>query len=266
MKISVVEPSIEYLDPPEELRRQLCLCATAAGISRGRRIDYDHKKPEELNKAGELLQRLLSKKPHPHSSVLEFGSMAVLITCSRICTHEIVRHRLASFLQESTRYVSYAKGATVEIIAPPDASRDDLQEYNTVMHDGELKIADAPNWVVDNFLAIRAYKDRIEEDGWKKESARYHLPHSLRARILVKTNFRHWRLIIAQRASAPAAPEMQMIFSRIKERMKYIHPVLTTRVPNEEVNAYREVLGSLENVLQEFSLTDGVWGRRGGGE
>jgi len=66
-----------------------------------------------------LERRISLLLKHGHHNVLEFLGAQWLIECSRACTHELVRHRLASYWQESTRFVDYAKPSNMRFIVPP---------------------------------------------------------------------------------------------------------------------------------------------------
>ena len=126
MKVNVVNPRAWMLTSVEEGQRQLARCAFAAGLSRGRVEDayeipvprhdsawegcpeelvpFAGCKPQGLEEAEALIKRLLDMKPHPHATVIEHSAISFLIRCSRIASHEIVRHRLAAITQQSTRY------------------------------------------------------------------------------------------------------------------------------------------------------------------
>jgi len=126
--------------------------------------------PEEF-----LRTRILASK---HHSVLEHCSVTVVAVTDRGVTHEIVRHRLASYSQESTRYCNYGK-LGVKFIVPAD--------FHLVEEDLKLlkTIEDHYNWC----LAI----------GRTPQQARYFLPNGLKTEITMTYNLRQWMHFFALR-------------------------------------------------------------------
>ena len=110
-----------------------------------------------------------------HHSVVEHVSISVRFICDRGVTHEIVRHRVASFSQESTRYVNYSKGKygrEITVIKP------------IFWSEGTVEYAE---WLSSMKLAEEAYM-RLIEMGAKPEQARSVLPNSLKTEIVVTCN------------------------------------------------------------------------------
>jgi len=152
--------------------------------------------------ARDFVKMLISRG---HESVLEHVSVTVKITCDRGISHEIVRHRLASFSQESTRYCNYSKKG-ITYIKP---SQWQLTEEDNNL----LKL------IEDH------YNKRIAE-GLKPEQARYFLPNGLKTEIVVTANLREWRLILRQRTSKAAHPEMKFIMDYLKDFLKKSIPIV----------------------------------------
>lgn len=244
MKINVVEPNTWMLTDTYDARKQLALCAYAAGLSRGRSDDLYHVSnpnnikddayvggdvkviPRDIDKAMSfedaeaLLKKLMNYKPHPHESVIEHGNVSFLFQCSRIATHEIVRHRLCAFTQTSTRYIEEKDEVT--LIKPPHMSEEDLGKTTL-----ELTLAlNHPSWLMTAAHALVEYA-QLRDNGVKRESARYVLPHALSCWIQITANFRQWRHMIRLRTSKLAAPEMQRLFGQVKDKLTEISPVLT---------------------------------------
>jgi len=223
MKIQVIDPRVTALTPMDECVSQFIRCAYAAGISRGR-VGNVYLLPE----AEELLKKLLGFRPNPHESVLEHSAVSFLFQCSRIATHEIVRHRLCAFTQSSTRYIE-EKDAVV-FVKPPHMFSGDVGLY-TLSYDesGTVLTSDSgvqpSRWVQVATEAVRDYQHERDQ-GVARESARYLLPHCLKADIVVTANFRQWRHMIRLRTSKKAAPEMQTLFNKVKDDLSQISPVL----------------------------------------
>lgn len=234
MKITVIDPVVTLLTCRSHARTQLTTCAYAAGVSRGREDAYvidgvvtggTHAKSDVIagewksfKQAEELLEKLLSKRP-AHESVLEHSSIAFHVTCSRIATHELVRHRLCAFTQSSTRYIEEKEH--VILVRPPGMSREDLGEYT---FQSGIPTGEYPMWIVQAGEAIHTYQ--VLRGSIRRESARYLLPHCLAAQIVVTTNFRQWRHMIRMRTHRTAAPEMRQIFGSIRDMLYQISPVL----------------------------------------
>ena len=133
-----------------------------------------------------------------HLSVIEHISCTVRIVCDRGVTHEIVRHRLASYSQESTRYANYANNKfNKEItVIRPCFWADNSSEY-TIWYDSMLQ-------------AEQAYLKLIEQ-GASAQQARSVLPNSLKTEIVVTCNLREWRHIFKLRCDSAAHPQMREI-------------------------------------------------------
>ena len=127
-----------------------------------------------------------------HESVIEHVSISVRFVCDRGVTHEIVRHRLCAYTQESTRYCNYAKKG-VTFVEPPFWEHGS-QEYN--------------RWYITMQNAEAAYNKLIEY-GCTPQQARSVLPNSLKTEIVVTANLREWRHIMKLRTSEAAHPQMR---------------------------------------------------------
>ena len=133
-----------------------------------------------------------------HHSVIEHSGMTVKFVCDRGVSHELVRHRLASFSQESTRYANYSKdkfGREITVIKPL-FWEEGSDEYNL--------------WFRSMEDAERSYMDLIDK-GCRPEEARTVLPNSLKTEIVVTANIREWRHILDLRCSKSAHPQIRQI-------------------------------------------------------
>lgn len=133
-----------------------------------------------------------------HHSVIEHASCTVRIICDRGVTHEIVRHRLASYSQESTRYANYSNakfGREITVIRPCFWS-DDSAEYAI--------------WYKSMLQAEQTYLALIDQ-GSSPQQARSVLPNSLKTEIVITCNLREWRHIFKLRCASNAHPQMREI-------------------------------------------------------
>lgn len=145
-----------------------------------------------------------------HLSVIEHQSVSVRFICDRGVSHEIVRHRLASYTQESTRYCNYTKGkfgSEITVIEPCFWSQDD--EKYKVWKQAIEQIESAYN--------------KLVELGATPQEARSILPNSLKTEIVVTMNLREWRHFFTMRTSAAAHPQMREVaIPLLKEFQKQI--------------------------------------------
>lgn len=165
-----------------------------------------------------------------HESIIEHSSLTVKFICDRGVSHELVRHRLASFSQESTRYCNYSKGRhgnQLTFIQPNWISDKDI-ELLSKLNEFTLKQLDSQSsltWYASCKEAENAYLLLIK-DGWKPEQARSVLPNSLKTEIVVTANFREWRLIFKQRTSEKAHPQMRELMIPLLEEVRNKIPVI----------------------------------------
>lgn len=133
-----------------------------------------------------------------HHSVLEHAHMKVRFVCDRGVSHELVRHRLCAFSQESTRFCNYSKAKFDSEVAFVDArpflATEDLRDA----------------WLGAMANAERTYMAMLDQ-GVSPQIARSVLPNSLRTEIVVTTNIREWRHIFTLRTSKAAHPQMRQI-------------------------------------------------------
>jgi len=131
-----------------------------------------------------------------HHSVIEHMNLTVRFVCDRAVSHEIVRHRLAAYSQESTRYANYSKdkfGNEITVIRPFFWDKDS-QAYK--------------DWLSAMEYCEKIYMKLINE-GAKPEQARSVLPNSLKTEIVMTANLREWRHVINLRCSKPAHPQIR---------------------------------------------------------
>jgi thymidylate synthase (FAD) len=160
--------------------------------------------------AAKLIKSLIKSG---HHSVLEHASISVKIVCDRGISHEIVRHRLCSFSQESTRYANYSKdkfGNEITVIKPFfwDEQSEAYQEWLSAMKATE-----------------NAYL-RLIQMGASAQEARSVLPNSLKTEIVVTANIREWRHIFFLRCGKAAHPQIREVMLPILSEFKQQIPVL----------------------------------------
>jgi thymidylate synthase (FAD) len=188
------------LTPEEELKRQFL------GIEIAGRTCYQSFRGEITLESAQKFAKMILRRGH--ESVIEHTTMSVLFSeCSRGLTHELVRHRLASFSQESTRYVDYARGEDqpdlekfkMRCILPPHK---DIQE-KVDLGDGRQMSA------IEMMNEIELYYRSLRIAGWIAEDARQVLPNALESDIVTTTNWREWRHIFRMRTQKAAHWEIR---------------------------------------------------------
>jgi thymidylate synthase (FAD) len=135
-----------------------------------------------------------------HGAVLEFGDMTAKFVTDRGISHEIVRHRLCSFLQESTRYCNYSKDKfdnSIDIVIPSglQPGTEEFEEWRQAM-----------------VACERSYLNMTRK-GVSPQIARSVLPTCTKTEIMVKANFREWQHIFKLRVlSKRAHPDIRRLF------------------------------------------------------
>lgn len=148
-----------------------------------------------------------------HEAVLEHSGFSVKFVCDRGVSHEIVRHRLASYCQESTRYCNYSK--------------DDFQNEITVIEPSYLKKGTSGYriWERSCKNAETAYFNLLDF-GCSSQEARAVLPNSLKTELVMTANFREWRHFLKLRISPEAHPQIRELAVPLLIQLKTLIPVI----------------------------------------
>ena len=133
-----------------------------------------------------------------HEAVLEHCNISLKFICDRGVSHEIVRHRLASYCQESTRYCNYSKGdfgGEITVIEPL---------YLTPGTDGYWIWKESCEFAEKGYFSLLDY-------GCTPQEARAVLPNSLKTEVVMTANLREWRHFFRLRCSPAAHPQMREV-------------------------------------------------------
>lgn len=163
-----------------------------------------------------------------HESVIEHESITVRITCDRGVTHEIVRHRIASYSQESTRYCNYTNDKFGSQISCIDIATGFSYDLNDENDRKKYEI-----WTKAMEAAEKYYFELVEA-GAKPEEARSILPNSLKTEIVMTMNLREWRHFIKLRTSKRAHPQIQEVANMILKEFARRFPIFFVDLVNEE--------------------------------
>lgn len=151
-------------------------------------------------------------------SMLEMVDAAFFVVCSRVVTHELVRHRAGmSYQQESQRFVSYERETADELFYVPEGFEPSLA----------ITLLNSYRESLNTYATLKAA-------GVSKQLARYVLPNATRTRIVVKGNLRSWRHILKLRMHSSAQPEMRAVANMIREVLFERYPEVFADVTGEE--------------------------------
>lgn len=182
--MKIIEPSFEILTPEDGIK-------SLQFIERMARISHRSEDKQTEDSWKRFIQAVVLE--HGDFSVIEHSSATVLFRVDRGVTHELVRHRLFAFTQESTRFVNYEK-REIEFIKPS--------------FQGDDPVAAAAGWNADIYQAEQAYLDQMSM-GQPPQIARSLLPNALASTIAVTGNFRNWRHFLLMRTSKETHPDFR---------------------------------------------------------
>lgn len=140
-----------------------------------------------------------------HETVIEHEIMSVRVICDRGVTHEMVRHRIATYSQESTRYCNYSK-LGIQFIEPSDF---------------ELNESD-----MEMLGLIQAHYIECIDNGRTPQQARYFLPNGLKTEIVMTCNLREWRHFFKLRTSSAAHPDIRAIARLMLHEFQFLIPII----------------------------------------
>jgi len=179
-------------------------------IEEAGRICYKSEHLIDDDSAEKFVSRILKSG---HESVIEHEKITAHVVCDRGVTHEIVRHRIASYSQESTRYCNYSKDkfdGEITFIRP-FFWEEDSDQYKL--------------WLETMGQIESAYMKMIEL-GAKPEQARSILPNSLKTEIIMTMNIREWRHFFKLRTHAASHPQMRELACPMLDHFKTVVPVV----------------------------------------
>lgn len=205
--MKIVYPSFEILNleagltRPQTILQHIELCG---------RVCYKSEDKITDTSAPTFVENIIKRS---HEAVLEHASATVKFVVDRGVSHEIVRHRLAAYCQESTRYCNYFKegfGGEITFIQPSFLDRG--------TRGWEL-------WVLACEQAEKAYFDLLNW-GCSPQEARAVLPNSLKTEVVMTANLREWRHFFKLRTAKAAHPQMREVTIPLLKRMQELIPVV----------------------------------------
>jgi thymidylate synthase (FAD) len=207
---------MKFLDPSYQILTKLDGKEILKSIEIAGRTAYKSEDRITDNSANNFIELLIKRG---HLSVIEHQSFSVRFIVDRGISHEIVRHRLASFTQESTRYCNYSKdkfGNELNFIRPifwdgcPESDED--CEKHAILE--------------ETLLHIEKSYSKLIKLGALPQEARSILPNILKTEIVVTANLREWRVIFKQRTAKTAHPQIREVMQPLLDEIKMLIPVI----------------------------------------
>lgn len=181
-------------------------------IERAARTCY--KSEDRITEQGESAKKLIKNLiKNGHEAMLEHSMLTVKFICDRGVSHELVRHRMASFAQESTRYCNYSNdkfGNELTFIKP--------YFFDLTMDEGQL-------WMEAMKQAEQFYFSLLD-DLCSPQEARCVLPNSLKTEVVMTANYREWRHILDLRCNEKAHPQMRELMLPLLKELHERIPVI----------------------------------------
>lgn len=194
----IIDQSVEVLTPINE-------DDILSRIEMYGRVCYQSESNIKEGSAKKFVQSLINRG---HESVLEHISITMRIITDRGVSHELVRHRIASFSQESTRYVDYK--SEMEFIKPIGLTDQQYWDWRNTCERAELSY----KW--------------LRNDGATPEIARSVLPNSLKTELIMTANLREWRHILKLRSHKSAHPQIRDLADMILFILKATIPTVVS--------------------------------------
>lgn len=195
--MKIIKPSVELLWVTENPEKQI----ESAG-----RTCYKSENKITTDSAQKFAKKI---RELGHHAMIEHAVASFRIVTDRGITHEIVRHRLASYAQESTRYCNYSSNKfekQCSFIEPPKLAPHQRKIWEKACLDAEK-----------SYFAML-------ESGCSPQIARSVLPNCLKTEIVMMANFREWRHFITLRGAKDAHPQIRPIAYKIWETLTNISP------------------------------------------
>lgn len=200
--MKIIEPKVELINAPD-------YATLLSTVEQAGRTCY---KSEDKITDGSAEKFVRSIIKRGHEAVIEHGSLTFRFVCDRGVSHEIVRHRLASYCQESTRYCNYSKdgfGGEITVIQPCYLATCGA-EYQM--------------WKEACEAAETAYFNMLNF-GCSPQEARAVLPNSLKTEVVMTANLREWRHFLKLRCAMAAHPDMRVVANMLLTLLKQTYPV-----------------------------------------
>lgn len=199
--MKIIKPYVEFITPidGETILKRIEECG---------RVCYKSEDKITEDSAEKFVANIIKRG---HEAVLEHCSFTVKFVCDRGVSHEIVRHRMASYCQESTRYCNYSSGdfgGEITVIEPCFLDAQGFTMWKHCCKTAEIAYFDLLDW------------------GCSPQEARCVLPNSLKTEVVMTANLREWRHFLKLRCSPAAHPQMREVANLLLEELKIKIPIV----------------------------------------
>ena len=193
-----------------------------------------YKSEERITDDGESAKKFVRMLlDRGHEAMLEHSSLSVKFTVDRGVSHELVRHRIASFAQESTRYCNYSLDKFDNEINVIDVMDGIELDNKMVNMDAEIIRLIVGEWLSAMEDAEEHYM-RMIQLGATPQIARSVLPSSTKTEITITANYREWRAFFKLRTANAAHPQMRQVTIPLLEQLQKLIPVVFDDICVEE--------------------------------
>lgn len=295
--ISIIPPDAEFITPKFwddwniNSMRLMEECGRVSHKSEGRIT---------LNSAAPFLNRIAIRLGH--ESIIEHAGFTVCFVGSRSMSHQLVRHRLSAFTQESQRYCDYsvetkAPGETLQVIMPPSIMKGSKALWGRVVSEAEVAglvveagpsgkmtlrsflqdvaeredlsgdtIEDGYEWCMDQLRSYKAYL-RARERGIPSEDARSHLTNACKTEVYMTCNFRMWRHVLGhpncgRALNDHAQWEIKMITYKVLEMFQRELPDLFSDL-GKKITFEQDELAVIQKLINDGGVIDDECARVG---
>lgn len=201
--MKIISPNVQILSPVDgqAILKHIELCG---------RVCYKSEAKITDTSAATFVRGIIKRG---HEAVLEHFNITVKFICDRGVSHEIVRHRMASYCQESTRYCNYSNdsfGGEITVIRP------------------NFLVEGTEGWQYWREACLTAERRYFEllNFGCTPQEARAVLPNSLKTEVVMTANLREWRHFFKLRTVQAAHPQMREVATLLLRRMQELIPVV----------------------------------------
>lgn len=217
--MKLIKPSIEILTPidGEEILKH---------IEKIGRVCYKSEDNITKDSSKKFVSNLIK---NGHEAMIEHFNITVKFICDRGVTHEIVRHRIASYAQESTRYINYSKGkygSEITVIIP-NWFEYDISTYEDAIKNRQWEYIKPTEreWIYMMENTEQTYLYLISQ-GWTPQEARSVLPNSLKTELVVTMNLRELRHFLKLRTAKAAHPQTREVAIMLLNKLKIKLPII----------------------------------------
>ena len=224
--MKIIKPSYEILTPISE-----------GGIKELKHIEkiarVCYKSENAITEDGESAKKMVKMLiNNDHTAMIEHSTLSVKFTVDRGVSHELVRHRIASFAQESTRYCNYSSDKFNNEINVIDIIGSIKLDEKMKKMDGKTISAIVEEWYLAMVDAEKHYMKMIEL-GATPQTARSVLPNSTKTEITITANYREWRSFFKLRTDRAAHPAMREITVSLLKDLKTKLPIIFDDINGE---------------------------------